>query len=169
MASTTPFLTTVANRHSRYSLLKNSPIPNSRILEIVHHALAHGPSPFNVRSTRCLVFFGDHHTKLWQHAYDITERETPAALGVLGPKIKGYQAGCGTVCQLRLRIWTCPIFAQTLTETFTGPLLRRRRCLLSSLPSFPGSLQAISRMGRACLRHAPVHCLDGARGWGIGV
>ena len=43
MASTTPFLAAVANRHSRYNLLKESPIPNSRIPEIVHHALAHEP------------------------------------------------------------------------------------------------------------------------------
>ncbi|USP72728.1 hypothetical protein yc1106_00002 [Curvularia clavata] len=97
MPPTTPFLSAVANRHSNYALLKQSPIPNSRILEIVHHALAYGPSPFNVRSARCLVLFGDHHTHLWQHSYDAIERETPASLALLGPKIKGYQAAYGTL------------------------------------------------------------------------
>ncbi|KAJ8114037.1 hypothetical protein OPT61_g3977 [Boeremia exigua] len=97
MAASTPFLAAVANRHSNYVLLKESPIPNSRILEVVHHALAHGPSPFNVRSARCLVLFGDNHTNLWQHAYDTTEQATPASLAVLGPKIKEYQAAYGTV------------------------------------------------------------------------
>lgn len=84
--------------------MKQSPIPNSRILEILHHAFAHGPSPFNVRSARCLVFFGDHHTNLWRHVYDATKKDTPAALAVLGPKIKGFQAAYGTVGQLRLCI-----------------------------------------------------------------
>lgn len=64
MPPTTSFLTAVANRHSNYTLLNESPITNSRILEIVHHALAHGPSPFNVRSARCLILFRDHHTNL---------------------------------------------------------------------------------------------------------
>ncbi|KAF3000667.1 hypothetical protein E8E13_000625 [Curvularia kusanoi] len=97
MASTTPFLTAVASRHSRYDLLKASPVPNSRVVEIVNHALADGPSPFNVRSARCIVLFGEHHTDIWQHAYDVTERDTPGALPILGPKIKGYKAAYGTV------------------------------------------------------------------------
>jgi len=100
MASTAPFLTAVANRHSRYDLVKASPIPNKRILEIVKHALKYGPSPFNVRSARCLVVFGEHHNKLWQHAYEVTEKDSPASIGILGPKIKGYEAGYGTVCDL---------------------------------------------------------------------
>jgi predicted oxidoreductase (fatty acid repression mutant protein) len=107
MPPTTPFLTAVANRHSSYNLLKESPVPNSRILEIIRHALAHGPSPFNVRSARCLVLFGDHHTNLWQYAYDATEQVTPAALALLGPKIKGYQAAYGTVRQLRFCFQAC--------------------------------------------------------------
>ncbi|KAG9197091.1 hypothetical protein G6514_002455 [Epicoccum nigrum] len=97
MSSSTPFLTAVANRHSNYNLLNESPIPNTRILDIVQRALAHGPSPFNVRSARCLVLFNNHHTELWQHAYNATERAKPAALALLGPKIKGYQAAYGTV------------------------------------------------------------------------
>ena len=100
MASTTPFLNAVSTRHSRYNLLAQSPIPNARILDIVHHALSHAPSPFNVRSTRCLVFFGEHHTKLWQHAYEVTQKEMPEAMGLFGPKIKGYEAGYGTVSLL---------------------------------------------------------------------
>jgi predicted oxidoreductase (fatty acid repression mutant protein) len=97
MSSSTPFLTAVANRHSNYNLLNESPIPNTRILDIVQQAFAHGPSPFNVRSARCLILFNNYHTELWQHAYNATERETPAALALLGPKIKGYQAAYGTV------------------------------------------------------------------------
>lgn len=99
MASTVPFLTAVAARRSVYALAKESPIPNERILEIVNEALLHAPSPFNVRSARCIVLFGDEHEKLWQNAYKVTEEATPQAIGILGPKIKGFEAAYGTVIQ----------------------------------------------------------------------
>lgn len=97
MASATPFLTAVAGRRSIYTLSKESPIPNSRILEIVNHALVHAPSPFNSRTTRCIVLFGEEHDKLWKNAYEVTEEQTPGSIAVLGPKIKGFQEGYGTV------------------------------------------------------------------------
>jgi predicted oxidoreductase (fatty acid repression mutant protein) len=97
MASTTPFLTAIASRRSVYTLAKESPIPDGRILEIVHEALEHAPSPFNVRSARCIVLFGEEHTKLWQAAYKITEEATPGAIDILGPKIHGYEGAYGTV------------------------------------------------------------------------
>ena len=100
MASTTPFLTAITSRRSVYALSKDSPIPNERILELVTEALKHAPSPFNVRSTRAIVLFGDEHTALWEHAYKLTEENTPAAIGILGPKIKGFVAAKGTVRSL---------------------------------------------------------------------
>ncbi|KAF2019097.1 Nitroreductase [Aaosphaeria arxii CBS 175.79] len=97
MASTTPFLTAVQGRRSIYTITKELPIPTSRILEIVHEALEHAPSPFNVRSCRCIVLFGDEHDKLWRHAYEITQKDSPQAIPILGPKIEGYAAGAGSV------------------------------------------------------------------------
>jgi hypothetical protein len=97
MASTTPFLTAVAARRSVYALDKTSPIPNAQIVSIVTQALTHAPSPFNVRSARCIVLFGDEHTKLWQATYKITEEASPQAIGILGPKIKSYEEAYGTV------------------------------------------------------------------------
>jgi predicted oxidoreductase (fatty acid repression mutant protein) len=98
MASTTPFLTALAARHSVYALSKETPIPNTRILELVTEALKHAPSPFNVRSTRTIVLFGRDHEDLWEEAYRVTAASTPAAMGVLGPKIEGFIAAKGTVC-----------------------------------------------------------------------
>jgi len=97
MASAIPFLTAVASRRSVYTLAKESPIPNDRILDIVNEALKNGPSPFNVRSARCIVLFGEEHTKLWQAAYKITKESIPGAIGILGPKIIGYEEAYGTV------------------------------------------------------------------------
>ncbi|KAF2006816.1 Nitroreductase [Amniculicola lignicola CBS 123094] len=96
MASTTPFLSAVATRRSVYALAKDSPIPNERIIEIVNEALKHAPSPFNMRSARCIVLFGDEHNKLWQTAYKITAEATPGAMGTLGPKIQGFESAYGT-------------------------------------------------------------------------
>jgi len=97
MASTTSFLAATQARRSMYALAKESPISNERIIEIVEHAIKHAPSPFNVRSTRCVVLLGAEHDKLWEHAYEITEKTTPQAIGILGPKIKGFGAAYGTV------------------------------------------------------------------------
>ncbi|KAL1607661.1 hypothetical protein SLS60_002596 [Paraconiothyrium brasiliense] len=97
MASTTPFLNAIASRRSIYALSKETPIPNARILDLVTEALKHAPSPFNVRSTRAIVLFGADHDRLWEEAYRVTEETTPAAIGILGPKIKGFVAAKGTV------------------------------------------------------------------------
>jgi predicted oxidoreductase (fatty acid repression mutant protein) len=97
-STTTSFLTAVQERRSIYTIKKTSPIPNSRIKEIVHHALKYAPSPFNVRSCRCIILFGAEHEKLWNEAYKITEEQTPGAIGILGPKIRQFGEGYGTVC-----------------------------------------------------------------------
>lgn len=97
MASKTSFLEAIASRRSVYALSKDSPISNERISELVNEALKHAPSPFNARSTRILVLFGDDHTNLWEHAYKVTEETKPALIGFLGPKIKGFVAAKGTV------------------------------------------------------------------------
>jgi predicted oxidoreductase (fatty acid repression mutant protein) len=99
-----PFLDAVAARRSIYNLTKTLPqsTTESRILEIVKHALAYAPSPFNMRSCRCIVLFGEEHERLWQEGYRVTA-EGPhggAAIQVLGPKIKAFEAGAGTVSWL---------------------------------------------------------------------
>ena len=99
MASTTSFLDAVTERRSVYAISKESTISNERIIEIVTHAIKYAPSPFNVRSTRCILVLGDQHDKLWQEAYKITAEQTPQSIGVLGPKINDFIKGYGTVRQ----------------------------------------------------------------------
>ncbi|KAF2657546.1 Nitroreductase [Lophiostoma macrostomum CBS 122681] len=94
----TSFLTAVQSRRSIYTIKKSSPIPDARIVEIVQHALKYAPSPFNVRSCRCIVLFGADHEKLWNEAYKITEATMPpAAMEHQGPRIKQFGKGYGTV------------------------------------------------------------------------
>ncbi|KAF2808493.1 Nitroreductase [Mytilinidion resinicola] len=96
MAYQTSFLAATKARRSIYTLTKDSPIPASRIENIIGHAIQYAPSPFNVRSTRVVILFGDSHTKLWEFGLKHVEENTPHALGFLAPKIKGFSDAYGT-------------------------------------------------------------------------
>ena len=53
------------NRISCYSLNNSSPIPESRIEEIVRNTVKHAPSSFNVQSARAVILFKDENQALW--------------------------------------------------------------------------------------------------------
>jgi predicted oxidoreductase (fatty acid repression mutant protein) len=109
MADKTSFLEATKVRRSLYALSKESPISNDRILSIVEHAIRYTPSPFNARSCRCIVLFGDHHDKLWDMGAAAIQRCMPMAVDVLIPKVQGFRAGYGTVRSLEypsVRRWT---------------------------------------------------------------
>ncbi|KAI4843816.1 hypothetical protein E4T44_06538 [Aureobasidium sp. EXF-8845] len=97
MADKTSFLEATKARRSLYALSKESPVSNDRILSIVEHAVRYTPSPFNARSCRCIVLFGDHHDKLWDMGAAAIQRCMPMAVDVLIPKVQGFRAGYGTV------------------------------------------------------------------------
>lgn len=62
------FLELVKNRRTYYQLSASSPIPDSKITEIVSEALKHSPSSFNSQSTRVVVLLKEEHVKLWDIA-----------------------------------------------------------------------------------------------------
>ncbi|KAF2735246.1 Nitroreductase [Polyplosphaeria fusca] len=97
MASTTPFLPATAARRSMYALSKTCPISNDAILAIITHAVTYAPSPFNVRSTRCILALGPAHTSLWSAAHTATALASPSAMPFLGPRIAAFGAAYGTV------------------------------------------------------------------------
>lgn len=192
MASTTSFLSAVAARRSAYALAKESPIPNASIVEIVHAALEHCPSPFNVRSSRAIVVFGDHHTKLWEVAYsNMGKAVDEQTMAMLGPKIKGFAAAYGTVSfvsSTSFRSLLLPIYSLSLplprktkqTLAMSAEIGKQHMILTPTKGSFPRrpirlrkpppALQShgcfLVRVGGTLLRHAPIHRLDGALGRG---
>ncbi|KAI4848858.1 hypothetical protein E4T44_02385 [Aureobasidium sp. EXF-8845] len=97
MADKTSFLGATKARRSLYALSKESPISNDRILSIVEHAIRYTPSPFNARSCRCIVLFGDHHDTLWDMGAAAIQRCMPMAVDILISKVQGFRAGYGTV------------------------------------------------------------------------
>lgn len=102
MADKLSFLEATKTRRSLYSLSKESPIPDSRIISIVEHAIRYTPSPFNARSCRCIILFGADHDKLWDMGAAGIQRCMSTAVDILGPKVQGFHAAHGTVCMAQL-------------------------------------------------------------------
>jgi predicted oxidoreductase (fatty acid repression mutant protein) len=92
------------NRRTIYKLGKTSPVPDSKIEELVNAAILHVPSAFNTQSARLVVLLHDQHERLWDiaiEAFDglvasgkvpkeIMEKQTL-------PKLNGFKGAYGTV------------------------------------------------------------------------
>lgn len=92
-------LQAIQSRRSTYRLTNTSPIPDTRIQEIVHFTVTHAPSAFNVQSARAVVLFREQHEKLWDVGLQVIQTEMPPAVRpVLETKVAGLRAAYGTVC-----------------------------------------------------------------------
>ena len=98
MSPSTPFLETIAARRSIYALSKSSPIPDSKIQEIIKEAILHVPSSFNSQSTRAILLVKEEHDKLWDIAKTVLKGIVPEDqwAGTEG-RLNGFQAAYGTV------------------------------------------------------------------------
>lgn len=148
MSTTDALIQAAQARRTIYKLGKNSPVPDSKIEELVNAAILNVPSSFNTQSTRLVVLLREEHDKLW----DITI-ETFKSLVATGavpeevfqnqtlPKLQGFKAAYGTVCFPAISISIILSLALTgldllhLRDLYTnhyphpyiGPLLRRPR------------------------------------------
>jgi predicted oxidoreductase (fatty acid repression mutant protein) len=96
--SSTDFLAAIKNRRTLYAISKASPIPDSRIQEIVEDAVLHTPSPFNSQSGRAVVLFGQHHDKLWDITTDVLRAIVPPdQFQSTHDRMNSFRAGHGTV------------------------------------------------------------------------
>ena len=98
-----PFFDALLTRRSIYKLTNTSPIPDSRIHEIVLFAIKHVPSAFNVQSARAVILLGANHEKLWDVGDQVIREIVPHVIpqaaydNVLGPKIQGLRKAYGSV------------------------------------------------------------------------
>ncbi|KAI9673029.1 MAG: hypothetical protein M1817_003193 [Caeruleum heppii] len=98
MADTTPLTAAIKQRRTYYNLSNSSPIPDSRIAEIIQHTLLHAPSSFNAQSTRIVLLLKKDHEKLWDFTRDILKTIVPAEkFGPTEGKIRGFHGGYGSV------------------------------------------------------------------------
>lgn len=94
-----PFFDALIARRSIYGISDASPIPDSRIEEIVTKAIKYIPSTFNVQSARAVILLKDEHKKFWDTADQLVKGSLPEAVyQALAPKIAGFRAGYGSVC-----------------------------------------------------------------------
>lgn len=92
------FLTAVADRRTFYGISKEVVISDSRIKEIIDHAVKHTPSAFNSQSTRVILLLGNHHDRLWDIAMDALRKLVPAdKFSSTEEKINSFKNGYGTI------------------------------------------------------------------------
>lgn len=92
------FLEAMLNRRSIYSLKNTSPVPDSRIEEIVSHVIKHTPAPFNVQSARAVVLLKGEHEKFWtMMAEHVKTTVDERGWAFFKPKLDEYKTGYGSV------------------------------------------------------------------------
>jgi predicted oxidoreductase (fatty acid repression mutant protein) len=104
-----PFLDAMQNRRTIYALNKDISIPQSRIEDIVKHAVLHVPSSFNSQSTRIIFLVGEEHNKLWEIVKESVKAVAPPEIWPTSEKkLNGFKAGYGTVCLISPSLYACP-------------------------------------------------------------
>ncbi|KAL4888001.1 Nitroreductase-like protein [Aspergillus ambiguus] len=104
MASTDTLIELAKSRRTMYKLGKNSPVPDSKIEELVNAAILNVPSSFNTQSTRLVVLLHQEHEKLWDIVIDafgelVKSGTVPEEMWQKQtlPKLQGMKAAAGTV------------------------------------------------------------------------
>ncbi|EAL89796.1 conserved hypothetical protein [Aspergillus fumigatus Af293] len=104
MSNTDTLIELAKARRTIYKLGKNSPVPDSKIEEVVNAAIQHVPSSFNTQSTRLVVLLHAEHERLWEIVIDTFMQlvqsgavpETTWKNQTL-PKLQGMKNGVGTI------------------------------------------------------------------------
>ena len=122
-----PFLDIMVARRTFYALNKSSPIPQSRIEEIIRHAILHVPSSFNSQSTRIVLLVGEEHDKLWEIVRESVKAVAPPEVWPTSEKkLNGLKAGYGTV-RLPLPFRPIPLSNYTCKRSHNIDANRPRR------------------------------------------
>jgi uncharacterized protein len=97
--TTDQFLAAAKHRRTVYGLKASSPIPDSRIEEIIKEVLSFAPSSYNTQSARITLVLGEKHKQFW----DIIIKETEDILKSAGawdamyPRFQAFQNAYGSV------------------------------------------------------------------------
>ncbi|KAL3476962.1 Nitroreductase-like protein [Aspergillus californicus] len=117
---TDSFLEFAKARRTIYQLGKRSPVPDSKIEDLVNSAILNVPSAFNTQSTRLLVLLHKEHERLWDVVIDVFQNlvktgSIPEQVWQKQtlPKLQGFKAGVGTVL-----FYEDPAHIQPFSEKF---------------------------------------------------
>lgn len=98
--TTDQFLAAAKQRRTVYGLKATSPVPDSRIEEILTSVLSFAPSSYNIQSARLTLVLGDKHQQFW----DIVIKESEGLLKSVGawdlmePRFQAFKNSYGSVC-----------------------------------------------------------------------
>jgi uncharacterized protein len=89
----------IEKRSSLHNLSEDIKISDSRVQEILRHAVLHSPSPFNSQSARVVLLVKDEHKKFWDMAHEVAKATVapPVFEKAYEPRIKLFRAAYGTV------------------------------------------------------------------------
>ena len=92
------FFEALEARRSIYQISAKSTISDAQLTELVHQAVLHTPSSFNMQSGRALLLLKKAHEKLWDQTATILKAIVPPeTFAATEAKLQGFKAGYGTV------------------------------------------------------------------------
>ncbi|WP_410511574.1 nitroreductase family protein [Paenibacillus sp. BR2-3] len=92
------FFEAVKTRRSVYAIIKESPVSDAKIQEIVEEAVLHSPTSFNSQTSRAVVLLGEQHDKLWDITTETLRKIVPAEqFEGTAQKLGSFKSGYGTV------------------------------------------------------------------------
>lgn len=104
MASVESLIQAAQTRRSIYQLGKSSPVPDSKVEELINISITNVPSAFNTQSTRLVLLLHQEHERLWDLVADtmanlVKTGAIPEAMWKdhTLPKLKQFQNAVGTV------------------------------------------------------------------------
>ncbi|KAI1110723.1 nitroreductase [Nemania sp. NC0429] len=98
-ANTITLFEAIETRRSLHKLSDDVKVPDSRVEEIIRHALLHSPSPFNTQTGRTVLLVRDEHKKFWDVAFEVAKASVapPIFAAAYEPRIKMFRAAYGTI------------------------------------------------------------------------
>lgn len=95
------WLEAAKHRRTVYGLKDTSPVPDSRIQEIITQVLSFTPSSYNTQPGRITLVLGEKHKQLWdvviEHAEPVLKAAGPGVWEAMGPRFQGFKNGYGSV------------------------------------------------------------------------
>jgi predicted oxidoreductase (fatty acid repression mutant protein) len=92
------FIEAIKSRRTYYALKNTSPIPDSKIQEIINDVVLHVPSAFNSQTTRVVLLLKGEHEKLWDITRDVLKEIVPAEnFAPTEQRMAGFRAAYGSV------------------------------------------------------------------------
>jgi len=96
--STSSLFSALHARRTNYALTNSSPIPDSRITDLVAQTLRDVPSAFNSQTARIVVVLNAEHRKLWDAIADVYRAMLPAdKFAHFKERVDGFRGAYGTL------------------------------------------------------------------------